>query len=55
MYVYFGILVRDDQKEEYRLCKRHVIKFKYAKPFSHHYLYREAVDNHNHMCQDGGT
>ena len=34
--------------------KGQVLKFKYAEPFSCHYLYRGAVDNHNYMRHGGG-
>ena len=55
MSTYSGLMVRDDQKEEYLLSKRQVIMFKYAEPFVHHYLYIVPVYNHNYMCHDDGT
>ena len=55
MSTYFRLMVRDDQKEEYRFSKGQVLTFKYAEPFYCHYLYRGDVDNHNDMRHDGGT
>ena len=52
---YCGIMVCEGQNEEYKMSKGEVYMFQYAEPFSRHYLYRGAVDNHNDMYHDGGT
>ena len=54
MSTYSVLMVCEDQNEEYQLSKGKVLTFKYAEPFTHHYVYRGALDNHNAMRHDGG-
>ena len=55
MPTYSGIMVCDDQKEEYQQSKGKVITCKYAETFAHRYLYIGALDNQNAMRHYGGT
>ena len=54
MSTYYDLMFRDNQKEEHILSKGKVLTFKYAEPFSCHYLCRVAVDNHNDMRHERG-
>ena len=51
----YGLMVHDDQKEEYWLSKGNVRTVNYSEPFAHTYLYRGYVDNHNDMLHDSAT
>ena len=37
------------------MSKVNMYMFQYAETFDHCYLYRGVLDNHNYMCDDGGT
>ena len=54
MSAYYGLMVHDDQKEEYQFSKGQVLTFNYSEPFSHTYLYRVVLDNHNTIFHGGG-
>ena len=49
MATYGSLTYHDDEKENVRKVNGETIKFKYTKPFSDHFRYRHAVDDHNNL------
>ena len=55
MCTYYGIMVCDVQKEEYRISEGKLLMLQCEEPFYHNYFYREDSDNHNSMHHGGRT
>ena len=55
MSTFSGLTVPEVQKEDIRMVNGDVVKFKYPEVVVDHYIYREAVENHNSLRPDDGT
>ena len=49
MATYGSLTCHDDEKDNTRRVGDQVLRFKYTKPFSDHFQYRHAVDDHNNL------
>ena len=55
MTTFLGLTVMEVQNEERRMVNGEIVKFNCPEVVVDHYIYREAVDNHNSLRHDCRT